>query len=156
MFSGSFTDFTTEVDDLQVIANFQDGTIHRYPAVQLWGDTQFQPAPFVTARFVLAGCANSWKKESFKPTDIDGCSASCPSSCSDSCGWNSMNNSIAVVLRSNCYFSDKSRNAAANGAVGILIVDNIVEDTAHMGFAHVGPALTIPTVIVGNLSLIHI
>jgi hypothetical protein len=150
MFSGSFTDFTTPVDDLQVIANFGDGTVHRYPAVQLWGDTQFQPAPFVTAPLRFAGCSNGWNKGSFTPTDIDGCSASCPPGCPTSCGWNNMNNSIAVVLRSNCYFSDKSRNAAANGAVGILIVDNIVEDTAHMGFAHVGPALSIPTVIIGN------
>ena len=55
MFSGSFTDFTTPVDDLQVIANFGDGTVHRYPAVQLWGD-QYQPAPFVTAPLRFAGC----------------------------------------------------------------------------------------------------
>ena len=72
MFSGSFTDFTTPVDDLQVIANFQDGSIHRYPAVQLWGD-QYQPAPFITARFVLAGCTNSCKKESFQASDINAC-----------------------------------------------------------------------------------
>ena len=57
-----------------------------------------------------------------------------------------MNNSIAVVHRGNCCFSDKSRNAAANGAVGVLIVDN----TAHMYFGHVGDALSIPTVIIGN------
>jgi len=153
-FSGSFTDFTTPVDDLQVIANFQDGTVHRYPAVQLWGD-QFQPAPFITAPLVLAGCASSWTKASFKPSDIDGCSPTCPSSCSD-CGWNYMNNSIAVVLRGNCYFSDKSRNAATNGAVGILIVDNIVEDTAHMSFAHVGPALTIPPSSLATLQVFRL
>ncbi len=74
----------------------------------------------------------------------------------DSLGCNALVNgpalagNIAVVYRGSCQFGTKALNAQNQGAVGIIIINNIADPPFDPGAGTDGPSVSIPTVMISQ------
>lgn len=57
---------------------------------------------------------------------------------------------IAMVYRGNCPFTQKSKNAQVNGAIGVIVANHAIGGNGAPGMAGVDPTITVPVLSVGN------
>ena len=62
-----------------------------------------------------------------------------------------LNNKIVVIRRGDCEFGFKAKAAEDEGAVAVIIVNNVPGGTIAMGGGAVGATVTIPVVMVDNI-----
>lgn len=58
---------------------------------------------------------------------------------------------IVLIDRGTCYFDAKVFNAQQKGAIGVIVVDNLEENTFSLGQASVGASVKIPSVLIKKL-----